>query len=197
MTRFAPRSRRFRRNATGTSAGAPARSVRAGGGDIGRPSVRARRSAVGGAGKWRGAVVGFGSNDHKTTLDVKSAREIFQLKTRPSARPPRRPRLRLVSSELEPVCSRSRRSHVTSYYRAYKSRFYSSIVTPSSTYTLQPAASSSRISAGVIRARACKSVCHTSRRHPDAHRSLPPLTRVSQRARSSADSRGGSSTSAT
>ena len=73
MTRFAPRSRRFRRNATGTSAGAPARSVRAGGGDIGRPSVRARRSAVGGAGKWRGAVVGFGSNDHKTTVDVKSA----------------------------------------------------------------------------------------------------------------------------
>ena len=87
MTRFAPRSRRFRRNATGTSAGAPARSVRAGGGDIGRTSVRARRSAVGGAGKWRGAVVGFGSNDHKTTVDVKSAREIFQLKTSPSRVP--------------------------------------------------------------------------------------------------------------
>ena len=54
--------------------------MRAGGGDIGLPSVRARRSAVGGAGKWRGAVVGFGSNDHKTTVDVqvKSAREIFQ-----------------------------------------------------------------------------------------------------------------------
>ena len=38
------------------------RAIGAGGGDIGRPSVRARRTAVGGAGKWRGAVVGFESS---------------------------------------------------------------------------------------------------------------------------------------
>ena len=42
------------------------------------------------------------------------------------------------------------RYKLPSYYRAYKSRFYSSNVTPSSRYTSQPAALRSRIAAGTL-----------------------------------------------